>query len=343
MEEWNKVDFQFPSIPTMISKEEQQYLYWLGAKFWEGKGNIIEIGPWLGGSTYCLALGMSQNPNKSIHKLHVYDNFIWREFMSKRAPLELQPGDSFRDYFIENIKPFEGYISHYKQSLPDEIVANDNFADAGRQYEMGNSEILTWESEKPVEILFIDGAKSWSGMKHLFNIFYKSIIPGKTLIVCQDYKYWGAYWVIIIIEILFDHLEVFHNLSFNTVTFKVITPIDSQKIDSINDYKTLNVEQGIKYINRASQRLLDIGDKNGFHILQLSKIRLLVHKDRMEDAILTFRKSEASWPLFSIDNNLETARKWLETESKKALPPLAYSYFRRKFYSGALKIKGLLK
>ena len=92
---WIDVPFALPSaIPTMISDEERRYLYWLAARVWSGSGDIVEIGPWLGGSTYCLAAGMCDSGHRVAGRLKVFDNFIWRDFMADRAPLELRPGDS---------------------------------------------------------------------------------------------------------------------------------------------------------------------------------------------------------------------------------------------------------
>jgi len=47
-----------PRVPTMLTPEERLYLHWLGAVVWSGRGCVVEIGPWLGGSTVCLAAGM---------------------------------------------------------------------------------------------------------------------------------------------------------------------------------------------------------------------------------------------------------------------------------------------
>ena len=76
--------------------------------------------------------------------------------------------------------------------------------------------------EGPIEILFIDGAKSWRGMSHLLRIVRERIVPGTTLLVCQDYKYWGTYWVPMMMSRLREYVEPVHNvLGATTVAFRL--------------------------------------------------------------------------------------------------------------------------
>ncbi len=228
MNEWHEIKFKYPGIPTMISEEEIRYLYWLALTHWTGEGHVVEMGPWLGGSTICLAAGMRQNTSGIDKKLYVFDNFVWQEFMSRRASLPLKVGDLFQAYFQENLKEYRDLMVVYKQSLPDDLIPSDKDAMAIRTINPDKPQLLKWEPKEPVEILFIDGAKSWDGISFLLKEFSNYLIPGKTLLVCQDYKYWGAYWVSLILEILSDHLELVHNLNSNTVTFRLTTEIQSE-------------------------------------------------------------------------------------------------------------------
>ena len=45
----------------MLCKETLGYYRWLTRTF-EGPGDIVELGPWMGSSTACLAEGLSQKP-----------------------------------------------------------------------------------------------------------------------------------------------------------------------------------------------------------------------------------------------------------------------------------------
>ncbi len=128
MNSWDAPDFQCPDIPTMITAEEQKYLYWLGAHYWQDVGHIFEIGPWLGGSTACLASGMRQRAGHPGNKLHVFDNFIWREFMAGRAALPDSNGDCFQPYFERNLAAFTDLTAIHLQALPDDDTPLDELA-----------------------------------------------------------------------------------------------------------------------------------------------------------------------------------------------------------------------
>jgi hypothetical protein len=328
-ESWRTVRFNYPGIPTMISEEERRYLYWLASTVWTGEGHIVEIGPWLGGSTVCLAAGMRENFSGGKKRLHVFDNFIWKDFMGKRAPLPLKDGDSFQSYFLENISPYEDLIVSYRLSLPDDSVSSDKEIMAKRDINPDTSRILKWDIQEPVEILFIDGAKSWNGLVFLLNEFSAYFIPGKTLIVCQDYKYWGTYWVPLILEMLSDHLELLHNLTHNTVTFRLTSKLEDREIQSLGDFSDLDIHLGTRYLGKASQRLFSMHDTLGSAILRVCLVRFLAHKGNVEAALETFRNVESEWPLKENDQNLELARQWLEDYADKTLLPSGRSRLRR--------------
>ncbi|MFY0599384.1 MAG: hypothetical protein JXR03_06910 [Cyclobacteriaceae bacterium] len=268
----------------MISAEEKKYLYFLTSSYWKGEGNIVEIGPWLGGSTYCLASGLSTSKHYRGQKIYVYDNFIWREFMGLRANLELNDNDDFLPFFKENLKDYSDYIVAFKESLPDESVPNDKDALTKRQLEFSPSELIHYDSKEKVEILFIDGAKSWSGTRYLLEVFHHSLIPNTTLLVCQDYKYWGCYWVIMIFEILKDKMEIEHILPYNSVSFKLTQPISKEDISNIPSLDEIDIDLGISMIKKASQRIGKLDGIESSVIIELNAVKFLAHKGEEERA-----------------------------------------------------------
>jgi hypothetical protein len=59
---WTTVTVRPIDMPGMISDEELQYYGYIG-KFYQGSGEIIELGPWLGKSTRHIIRGLKQNSN----------------------------------------------------------------------------------------------------------------------------------------------------------------------------------------------------------------------------------------------------------------------------------------
>jgi hypothetical protein len=294
----------------MISDEERHYLYWLGSRIWTGVGHVVEIGPWLGGSTAALAAGMEANPVQTDRRLHAFDNFIWRDFMSQRASLGLRNGDSFRSHFDKNLRPYSKLLVTHTRSLPDDPVTSDPQARAIRDLDVEEDRVFQWPRDEPIEILFVDGAKSWNGLSHLLRQTGASLLPGASLIVCQDYKYWGAYWVPITMELLGTQLEIAHVLDQNTVSFRVVSPLDEEDLQ-LPDLSKLSVERGLSALDNARARLRAHGDAPGARILEVAKVRFLGHMDRSAEARRVFRMAERSWPANMTDGNLERTRIWL--------------------------------
>lgn len=118
MAAWDNIAFDYPAeVPTMLSPEELRYLYWLGRDVWTDSGAIVEIGPWLGGSTVSLLIGARDRVRPANHKLHAFDNFIWHDFMSDRAPISLADGSNFQRYFEANVSNFHESLVIHRQSL----------------------------------------------------------------------------------------------------------------------------------------------------------------------------------------------------------------------------------
>src|SRR5688500_100370 len=63
-------------IPSETTIAERVYLYRYFQGLWGGQGKVIEIGPFLGGTTRAIAWGMSRNPRLSPDaRLHTFDRF----------------------------------------------------------------------------------------------------------------------------------------------------------------------------------------------------------------------------------------------------------------------------
>lgn len=322
---WKNEAFDFPSdIPTMISPEEKQYLHWLGSSAWQGKGLVVEIGPWLGGSTWCLAAGMQSSRNRTSKRLVVYDNFIWREFMSERAMLNLGPGDCFQTEFLKNVSKFDSVVDSYKRTLPDEVIASDLDAQSKRYVADEDVELFQGVAgSESVEILFVDGAKSWLGLKHLLQHVYDRMIPDCSMIVCQDFKYWGNYWVPMMTSLLRDYMQPVHNVvSSTTVTFRLVEPIPQNILEALpNHIADVPTNDALAAIDSACDMLRDHGDVPGSANVELGKVMLLTHQGRLDSAVTIFREVQLSWPHVAGTAQLERARKHLAESHAVKIPP----------------------
>uniref|UniRef100_A0A7C3VK76 Class I SAM-dependent methyltransferase n=1 Tax=Planktothricoides sp. SpSt-374 TaxID=2282167 RepID=A0A7C3VK76_9CYAN len=344
---WNQSEFKFksPEIPTMISQEERRYLYWLGKSVWSGEGIVLEIGPWLGGSTVCLAAGMKDSNNENHKKLKVIDNFIWREFMAKRANLPIQPGNSFEPFFCENISDYASIIDYYVRALPDEEIKGDIEA-ANQRYSQGEKVEIFEGTDQPLEIVFIDGAKSWQGLRYLLQTINNNLIVGKTYLVCQDYKYWGTYWVPLMITKLEKYLKPVHNvLDSTTVTFRLVANIPVEILEDLPYHVTLlPTNKSLMEIERASYLLKTEGDILGARNVLISKVKFLCHQNNLSDALVEFKKIQSEWPIGLNVNQLNRCRDYLQKSMNLEVPEpanikLSVLFSRIGFIFNRLKFK----
>jgi hypothetical protein len=315
---WLSSSFVYPEyIPTMISREERQYLWWLAATVWKDIGHILEMGPWLGGSTVCLAEGVCARRERPRHRLFTVDNFVWRRFMSDRANLTLEPGESFEHVFRRNVAPYGGLVETQAAWLPDEIVEGDCWAENVRG-DGSRGNLFRWQ-DGPVEIAFVDGAKSWAGFAHLLAEVGPSLTPD-SLLVLQDYKYWGSYWVPMMSELVADRLELVHALPANTITFRVTAPLEFDCDAALPD-----IDIGLALLERAASRLDLHADRLGANVVRLSGVRYLAHQGDTRGAVNLLRLTANARPLSCSFLDVDATHEWLETYTNTEIPMVRLS------------------
>lgn len=314
----------------MISSEEKRYLQWLTGVMWNGVGDVLEIGPWLGGSTWLLASGMEANPAlDSGHRLHVVDNFRWRPFMTERAPLALKADASFRPYFEHNLAPKGDLVVIHEAALADDDSAKLAVPGGVRSPD-ADLPLFTGKSlNRDLGVVFVDGAKSWMALRHLLKELAPCFVPGETILVFQDYQHWQAFWVPMALAALLESahgsLELVHVLEFNSVTFRVASRISPEAIDHMpSRIEEVTVEEGNRWLDRAARTLEERGEHGAAAVTKLAGVSFLGTKGAWEDAIATFRTVEARWPRRGAPiNQLLAACRWLAEQTGNELPPSA--------------------
>ena len=265
----------------------------------------------------CLAAGMRASGYETTQRLHAVDNFQWREFMAARADLSLAPGDSFEPAFRKNLSEYSDIVASHARTLPDEIIEGDHEATAKRAADDARVPVLNAApGDGEIEILFIDGAKSWRGMNHLLQLVRERMVPGRTLLVCQDFKYWGTYWVPMMMVRLREYFEPVHNvLGATTVAFRLVKDIPRDVLDALGDHVArINTQDGLKLINDARKLLIRDGDLGGAANLSLCRVSFLSHQGKTGEAKVAFKQAEWTWPAFVDANQLERARAYLREE-----------------------------
>lgn len=176
-------------FPTMLMNDERRLLYWLARTYYTGAGAIIDGGTFLGGAFFAMAAGLrDRRLREDIRPILCYDTFIADEYMLAIFPNELRgvhPGDSLLDHFSRLTRDFAEY----------------------RDPRVGDMAGADWEGG-PIEILMLDVLKSWHTNDNVTERFYPSLLPGRGVIIHQDYIHEWCPWIHITMELLREYVTL---------------------------------------------------------------------------------------------------------------------------------------
>jgi len=172
----------------MTSAAEKNMLHWLCQNYVNGSGHVVDAGCFLGASTVAMAAGLAENRQwPSDRKLLALDNFIVTDGMIRLHPGELRQkkaGDSFFDVFKSQISAYAGLI----EAEPVDLMAVEALPG-------------------PIELLFIDIAKTKQLNEQIVRLGFPALIPGHSLVVQQDYIYELCPWIVATMEFFAERFE----------------------------------------------------------------------------------------------------------------------------------------
>ncbi|MEX0331249.1 MAG: class I SAM-dependent methyltransferase [Puniceicoccaceae bacterium] len=148
---------------SLLTGQERQMCYWLSREWYSGEGAIVDLGSFLGSSTVAFAAGLAEREDGLGH-VHAYDLFEVSRDQETQRFLNKKEGDSFLEDFQSTIAGFE-----------DKISVN-----------AGDIKQFPWEGG-PIEIFFVDLAKSWEMNEYIIQAFYPYLIPGKSILIHEDF------------------------------------------------------------------------------------------------------------------------------------------------------------
>lgn len=271
---WTAPSFQIPEhlkqVPTMLTSEECRMLAWLADHFYSGEGKICELGPFMGGSTVHLAQGLA---GKAQRKSSGADRNSFRELIARwRRGKPIHSFDTF--YLAESSKqsvldywhfpPFKGtdlfplfrkHTAEFKSLI---------------QPHKGDVKFARWSM--PIEILFVDCCKDWSTNDVVARKFYPSLVPGKSIIVQQDYLHFQHPWLIATMEALYPRVKPVAYTVENSMIFACYDLITSRDIEAATGMSH-QLGKVKELIQRAQSRFPDPAIRRyiGEHLLALEK------------------------------------------------------------------------
>ena len=226
-------------IPSETSAAERYALYHWFRYLWSGEGDCLEIGPFLGGTSRAIALGMLQNSyRKPSTKLRTVDKFAsyYRGdslvrfldglFATGKLPIEwrgrLQGSETVQFYelyhFLHMSTQYAGLLEIEEGSLPDRPEELTKGTDCYRP-----------QLSSPLTALFIDGCKSWFSIKYLMSSL-EGYLPTGSFVISQDCGWFTCFWLPIFFEIFADHFELLSCVD-TSYFFRVIKPLSNAEIE----------------------------------------------------------------------------------------------------------------
>jgi hypothetical protein len=154
----------------MIGPEERRALYWIGSSWFTGKGAIVDAGAYVGASAFCLAAGVAANPAARPAEpcIHSFDYFRALDaYVVEQISRDFRPaaiGESYLDIFWRQIAPYRELV----RAVPGDFLE------------------ARWTGG-PIEVLFVDIAKTQPLNSHLIGEFFPHLLPGRSLLVQQDF------------------------------------------------------------------------------------------------------------------------------------------------------------
>jgi len=191
-----------------------------------GAGKIVELGCWQGAITVALARGLANNPGGPWKRpIESFDRFLWEPWMTPIAErlgcARVADGESFFHLTQANVAPYAHLVSLRQKDLLEPI----RFA-------------------HPIEFLFVDAMKSWDLANAIVRTFFAKLIPALSLVVHQDYGYFGPIVATnhILMWLMRDYfMPVYHVPGSYSVVFGLTTPIDRKALPRL-DKEALTAE-----------------------------------------------------------------------------------------------------
>lgn len=281
----------------MITPSERAYLYWYGKHLFSGKGEIVDLGCWLGSTTISLAMGLEHNNHARLNRfIHSYDEFVWRSYMdsgAKGTNLEgkYQPGDSFLHEFERRTCRWQ----HCIKACPGDLAK------------------VGWHGGT-IEFLLIDAMKSWESASGVLRNFFPALMPGCSIILHQDFAHWYTAWIHPIHYRLKEYFEPLYDVpASGSMVFRLIRPLPPEVLTqewSPGQFSNEDIDSAFAYS-------LDIVSKEKRPNVVAAKVMYFLHAGQLDRAQQEIVHARSRGYSFDSDLSIVEQRVGEEVKSRR--------------------------
>jgi Methyltransferase domain len=266
---WAAPDAQAGSYALgLLGLEERKLLYHLARDIYTGAGDVVELGAFCGASTCCLAAGLRDNPRSAGRRVHSYDCFIANEpylvnFIRTQFGDALEIGQSFAAIFRRSTAEFANLIEVHAGDLLEQ----------------------SWPSEVPIEILFVDVAKTLALSAKVLSEFFPRLIPGKSIVIHQDFYHPTAFYLPVVMDFLWDHFSIIEEGRDWSVVFRLEAAIPREKLEIASRYRFSFVQQQAAF--RRMMRRVGMPGRDYLRLAECAAIGTQFGEERFRAALAT--------------------------------------------------------
>lgn len=264
-------------IPSETSVRERNFLYNFFRSAWSGRDDVLEVGPFLGGTTRAIALGMQNNPRKSPEsRLLTFDRFS--DYYSSDALLEyIQPlfdkdllSDEDRAQITEHGEFLPVFHKlHDKQPYSKFLDVTDHVLPDTKEKEAECPNLFRLPDGMKLEAVFIDGCKGWYPTKY----FMREVVPATSVgayYIFQDYGWYTCFWIPAFMQV-FKSCFQFVTRVDSTYCFQQTQPLLADEVEQEfpDTAEAMGVDALDKHLSRAAREARNRGDVRGWVIASI--------------------------------------------------------------------------
>jgi hypothetical protein len=300
------------NVSGMISLNERKLLYHITKDHYTGSGYIIDGGMFLGASGVSLAEGLRYNAAgwqtspmfKRMKPIQGYD-IGYLPAPKKKPNIERKFGNvTYR--FGESFVPI---IEEQTRNQADLIEIN-----------IGDFMDVSWETSDPIEICFVDLAKTPELNYHVFKTLFPAFIPGKTILIQQDLFFDRLPWIKVLMGYLDEYFEWLGQVGPSSV-YRYVRKIPDDVL-LIDPYRSLPDEKQIRFHKNTYDDRLSARRR---FALDVSLAYLYFHTHGQEKAMDQLHRTEKKFQDFlskssassmSAPERIERARREVKRKAK---------------------------
>lgn len=305
--------------PSMMSLVEREVLYGLASNYYEGKGAIIDAGVFLGASTRIFGKGVSVNAQKS----EIIGQFKKPIVTFEHGQLGKGMMGFFERHGVDTTDLIEGtsFVPLLRKMIKDVRPMID--------LRVGDILKQKWD-KTPIEILFLDVVKSAEINQFVFENFFPRLIPGKSIVIQQDYFIDRLPFLKISQELLDPYFEYIGNAQ-SSGYFLLKKKIPAKAIKDATNPMGRKLEKKLSLIENCADRIRF--DRDRSYLVLISKIiQILDDQDydtgvaalaELNEAfpeqsqLLTSSKNRLAMGLRLLDGNFRQSKKQLATSNNR--------------------------